>query len=47
MLKEIIVITSFLLLLSGVIGSLVYVQRMSEKQMEKVEQVIGKANEIN
>lgn len=47
MLKEIIVITSFLLLLSGVIGRLVYVQRISEKQMEKVEQVIGKANEIN
>lgn len=45
MLKEIIVITAFMLLFSGVIGSLVYVQKISEKQIETAGQIIGKLNE--
>lgn len=45
MLKEIVVIAAFLLALSGVMGSIVYVQIIAEKQDAAVNRIIGEANE--
>lgn len=45
MLKQIMILATFLLILAGVLGSFVFVQTNAQKQMETVQSIIQEANE--
>ncbi len=47
MLKEMLVMAAFILVLSGIIGSIVSVQKISERQREQAVQIMEMANEID
>lgn len=47
MLKEMLVMAAFILVLSGIIGSIVSVQKISERQRVQAVQIMEMANEID
>ncbi len=47
MLKEMLVMAAFILALSGIIGSIVSVQKISERQRGQAVQIMEMANEID
>jgi len=47
LLKQMIVIMSFMLVLLGIVSGVVVVEKTTERQMVRVEKIIECANEIN
>lgn len=47
MLKEMISMIAFMLALTGIIGSIVFTQKVSERQKAQITSVMESANEIN
>ena len=47
MLREMVVIASFLFLLAGIVSGVVIVQKSASRQMNMVERIIESANEID
>lgn len=47
MLREIFVLVSFLIVLSGIVASILIVQRTTQKQVIEVERIMEIANEID
>lgn len=47
LLRQMIVIMSFMLVLLGIVSGVVVVEKTAERQMVRVEKIIESANEIN
>ena len=47
LLRQMIVIMSFMLVLLGIVSGVVVVEKTTERQMVRVEKIIESANEIN